>query len=310
MSETSATIIGAAGGIGASVTTELVRQGLFDVLHLVDVRTNVLEADRIDLRESAVVAGGVPPRITVHDPHSARELDRPSDLVICAATLGERPGRSRSSFAATNWELLESLAEPIRHAAGESGMVLVITNPIDAMAARLARAVGMRDRIIGYSLNDSTRLRLAVADELGVTPDRVHAEALGVHGEELVPAFSRVRVDGEPVELAPEQRVRVVEAMDGWWERWHALNSGRSSTRSTAAGVAASVTAMRQGRTLPMSVATDGIDYLPDDAFVGYPTSFAGGRAAPDTEVDLAGAERAELSAAAESVRRLADSLG
>ncbi|GGD30339.1 L-lactate dehydrogenase [Microbacterium faecale] len=308
---TSATIIGAAGGIGQTVAAEFVARDLFDELHLVDLRTNLLEADRIDLSEASVAAGHQPPHITVEDPHSALHALGSSDFVVCAATLGEKPGQSRSSFAQVNWELLISLVPLISQVAGEHGTVLLVTNPVDAMAERLAREETIpRDRIIGYSVNDSTRLRVAIAAEVGVEPDRVQAHALGVHGEQLVPLYSGVRIDDEPVELDAGQRQRIDTWTEGWFARWHELKSGRSSIRSTAAGVASVVRATRSGAELPLSVSTDSVDFLPSSAFIGLPTSFAGGSAAVSDAFECTSEEKAALVEAATAVRDLAGQLG
>lgn len=305
------TIIGAAGAIGAAITTELVRRGGVEDLHLVDLRTNVLEADRIDLIESAVAADQRPPRVTVHDPHSAARADVPSDVVVCAATLGERPGQSRSSFAAMNWELLSSLGALIRHAAGDSGAVVLVTNPIDVMASRLAREQVIDDpqRITGYCMNDSTRMRVAVARQLGVEPHRVGAQALGLHGEVLVPMFSGVTLDGRRVELSDPQRAAVREELDTWFARWHSLESGRSSTRSTAVGVSLIVdTALRGGEALA-SASTNALPGLPDSVFIGLPVEFVDGRARARIPVHASDEEMAGLKAAAQRVLEMTDDL-
>ncbi|GGH46866.1 lactate/malate family dehydrogenase [Microbacterium album] len=301
---TSVTIFGAAGGIGASIASELVGQRLFDELRLVDPRVNVLEADRIDLIEAALVAGGPALRVVVDDGTASPEA--PSELVICAATRGERLGESRSAAAAANWALLRSLAPALAAAAGDTGLILLVTNPVDAMAALLSRepGIGGPGRVLGYSLNDTTRLRAAIGRELSVDPARVDALALGLHGEQVVPLFSRVRVDDEPVALDAGQRARIVADFEGWFGRWHRLDSGRTSARATAAGVAELVRRLRDGRSFPTSTATDPVASLPGGSFVALPVTVAGGSAVPD-DLDCDEDEHAALAEAALTVKRL-----
>lgn len=305
------TVIGAAGAIGSSILGELHRQRLFKTFNLFDPRSNVLEALRIDLTEAAITSGDDPPRINIFDSEAGATNEISSDLVICAATLGEKPGLSRSSFAAMNWELLKSLVPLIEGAAGARGSVLLVTNPIDVMAARLAQETKMldEDRIMGYSLNDSTRLRAAIAAELVVKVQRVSAQALGMHGEALVPMFSDVRVDGERVEISPARRERIMKWMDGWFDRWQSLGTGRSSTWSTGAGVAMTVQAMREERTMPVSIATTGVDFLPEGSFIALPGILQDGGVHVDGGFTAAFAEQERLVAAAERVRRMSADL-
>lgn len=303
------TIIGAAGSIGSKVVESLHQRRRFDVYRLVDPRVNVLEALRIDLTEAAVAEDTEPASILVADPSDA-EGDEPSDLVICAATVGERSGQSRSSFASMNWKLLDSLRPVIETAAGDTGLVLLITNPVDVMAEALCRASERLrdDQVLGYSTNDSTRMRVAVANELQVSPERVDAYALGLHGEQLVPIFSDVRVDGQVVALDSSQQARVVDHLDTWLDRWRSLEAGRSSTNATSAGASALVCAMREGRTAPVSISTTSLEFLPDDSHIAMPAVLTGNSVLPRIPA-VSDQERAGLVRAAERVKALADTL-
>ena len=50
--------------------------------------------------------------------------------------------------------------------------------------------------MLGYTFNDTLRLRTGVGLALGVPRRRVEAWVLGEHGDAAVPLFSRVRVGG------------------------------------------------------------------------------------------------------------------
>ena len=78
------------------------------------------------------------------------------------------------------------------------------------LADALHRLAGFPPRrIVGYSLNDSLRFRMALGRELGLHPNRIEAWVLGEHGSGQVPPFSRIRVDGRPLELDADARERV-----------------------------------------------------------------------------------------------------
>lgn len=70
---------------------------------------------------------------------------------------------------------------------------MLLSNPVDVLAQALGELSAIsKDRIVGYSLNDSIRFRAAIGRELGVAPERIAGLALGEHGDGQVPLFSDV----------------------------------------------------------------------------------------------------------------------
>ncbi|MGW1682003.1 hypothetical protein [Saccharopolyspora sp. NPDC002376] len=135
------------------------------------------------------------------------------------------PTGGRGDFLAASWDLLSGLAPVLERCAAEGGVVQLLTNPVDIMAECLRRATSLRpERILGYSLNDSARLPMVVARELGVATSRVRAWVLGEHGAGQVPLFSRVLLDGEPIALAEDAMERIEADIRGWFARWSALS--------------------------------------------------------------------------------------
>ena len=153
-------------------------------------------------------------------------------LVVCAST-ALTANTSRDVYLQANAEIVDGIAERLT---GWHGVVVMVTNPVDPLTARLARALGDRRRVVGYTLNDSLRLRTSIAGSLGVPARAVEAWVLGEHGDRAVPVFSRVRVDGEPVTLTASQRAEAADFVRNWYRRHVALDSGRSSTWTSGAG--------------------------------------------------------------------------
>lgn len=257
----SAVILGAAGLVGSGVAARLVLGEGIERLTLYDTRTGVVAAHALDLGEAAALAG-VPAEIsTSTDP--ARLPG--ADLVVLAAAAAEPPSTNRRDFLRANLAVLADLAPHAARCAGELGVILVVTNPVDVVSALLQRETGLApERIVGYSLNDSVRLRIALARELSVPVHAVEAWVLGEHGQGQVPLFSSVRVHGSPVSIEPATRRRVRDDIDGWFARWSALRSGRSSGWTTPVGVAATVSAMRERGVVPASVWSGGRCGMPD----------------------------------------------
>lgn len=292
-------IIGAAGLVGSSAAASLATQGVGQELYLQDRRDNLVEAHRIDLSDAQAVLGVDRPRVLAGPP------DQPVDLVVVAASLPETPDGDRRDFLAANAQLLASLADQIRREAGDEGLVLLLTNPVDILADWLHRHHGFAaEQLIGYALNDSARFRLAIARELGTEVSSVTASVLGEHGKGQVPVFSSVRVDGQPVAWPNGAIDRIRADVDGWFERWSRLKPGRSSGWASGAGVMHLVRSLAAGEQVITTVATSGIDGLPE-TFMALPTHLKDGR--PRAVLpELPHREFSALREAGESIRHTA----
>jgi len=185
-------ILGAAGLIGSGVAAALATGDGCRELHLVDPRTDLLRAHLIDIAEAQVAAGSATTALSIAEADAAPEVD----LVIVAASAPETPEGDRKHFLAANLRLLRALVPTVQRMIGERGVVLLLSNPVDVLADALLRLTGLPPhRIIGYSLNDTLRFRMAIGRELGVHAGRVEAWVLGEHGSGQVPLFSCIRLD-------------------------------------------------------------------------------------------------------------------
>ena len=289
-------IIGAAGTVGSS--------GIGQELFLVDVRKNLVAGHAIDIADAQTLTGVPSPRITPGTPQ-----DGPVDVVVVAASKPEVPHGDRRDFLSANAALLGTLLPQIESLAGDHGLVLLLSNPVDILAGWLARESSLpRHRILGYSLNDSARFRSAVARELGVGVDRVQGMVLGEHGNGQVPLYSGVRLDGEPLALDPDQRRRVDADVHGWFHRWSELETGRSSGWATGAGVRHLLEELAAGRPVVTTASGTGLEDYPE-AFIALPARRSGGRVqalSPETDPQ----ETRDLLEAARRVRDEVDALG
>lgn len=266
-------VIGAAGLVGSSVVTQLAVQGFGHTLYAQDRRDNVLEAHRLDQMDAQVILGRDRPQIIAGSPP-----DGDCDLVIVAASLPENPDADRRDFLAGNTGLLESLAEEVKRQVGESGVLLLLTNPVDILADWLCREQGFDpDRVIGYALNDTARFRQAIAREVEVPPSAVDAMVLGEHGKGQVPIFSTVTIHGHPVDWPAGAQDRIRADIDGWFQRYSKLRAGRSSGWATGHGVAHLVQGLMDGQSVLTTASTRGIDGFPP-TFMALPTRLHAGR--------------------------------
>lgn len=247
-------ILGASGLTGAGLAHQLSLTDEFDEIVLFDLKENVLQAHAIDMREAQIVAGRTRARLVVVPLADAVDQE-PVDLVVFAASLPETPDGTREAFLQGNLGVLEAVRPAITALAGETGLVMIVTNPADVLATCLADSSDIHpSRIFGYCLNDSARFIAAISRELEVDPGRIEALVVGEHGDGQVLVWSGVRLDGEPLLLGDEQRARIDADARGWFRRWSDLRPGRSSGWTTPLGSARTIAGLAAGEPMPVAV--------------------------------------------------------
>lgn len=291
-------LVGGAGGVGASVAFNLVLLRRDDEIVLVDNRPQMVTSHLMDLDQVLELSPGA--RLRAGDADDARD----ADVVVLLSATPLTVDTSRLEYLAKNAVIADALIPP------EDGVIVVVTNPVDPLVTRLQRRTGLdRRRVLGYTINDSLRLRTGLARALGVPPGSVDAWAIGEHGDLSVPLFDRVAVNGEPVRPTRDQAVAAEEYFRTWYVRHVALDSGRSSTWTSGLGIARMVAALDgDGELWPASVVLDG-EYGIDGVALTVPVTIGRGGAAQIHEWGLALRELDELRAAAELVRTAAASV-
>ena len=297
------TIVGGAGGVGASTAFNLALLRDAHEIVLVDTRPEMIVSHVMDLEQVLELSPGC--TVRGGEPSDIRDAD--SVFVLSASPL--TVGTARLEYLAENARIADELAAGIDPA--WPGVLLVVTNPVDPLVTRLHRRIGLdRRRVIGYTINDSLRLRTGLAKALGLPPGSVDAWALGEHGDLSVPLLDRVTVHGEPVRAMPEQATAALEYFRTWYVRHVALDSGRSSTWTSGLGVARMITATASGpgELWPASVVLDG-EYGIHDVAVTVPVTLGRGGVEKIHEWTLAPADLDALRASAEVVRTATDGI-
>ena len=293
-------ITGGAGGVGSSVAFNLLlATHPYEVL-LFDNRPNMITSHTMDFEQVLEQGASGSVRAGAEGELAA------ADLVIAAGAAPLTVNTSRMVYLADNAAIVGALLDQLP--AGWPGILILVTNPVDPLCTWARERSGIpRERLLGYTLNDSLRLRTAIGAELGVEPGRVDAWVIGEHGDESVALFERVLIDGEPVALDADQRERVIEFIRSWYTRHVALDSGRSSTWTSGLGLARMVEAIRAdaGELWPASVVLEG-EYGIEGASLGVPVRLGRGGVAELPKWDLEPEESAALRAGAETVRTAA----
>src|ERR1044072_9576604 len=125
-----------AGNIGGSMAHLALLKGLGDVV-MFDVIEGLPQGKALDLSHAGPVEG-FDGNVTGTNKYEDIEG---ADFCIVTAGIARKPGMSRDDLLGTNAKILTSVADGIKKHAPNS-LVIVITNPLDAMVTLMQRALG------------------------------------------------------------------------------------------------------------------------------------------------------------------------
>ena len=204
-----------------------------------------------------------------------------------------------------------------------SDIVIVISNPLDAMVTLCQKITGIPyNRIIGQAgVLDSARFATFIAWELGVSVRDVTALTLGGHGDDMVPLVRYANVSGIPVMELLERKygdaAKAKEVMEAMVNRTRkaggevvALLKTGSAFYSPASSTIAMVESVLrdQKRVLASCVYLNG-EFGVKGYFVGVPTVLGAGGVEKIIEFKLNAEEQAMMDKSVAAVKGLVDTL-
>jgi L-lactate dehydrogenase len=191
-------IIGA-GSVGAAIAYASLVRGVADELVLLDVNAAKAEAEVLDLRHGLQFV----PHATVQGGDEV-ELCDGADVIVFTAGAKQHPGQSRLDLATSNAALCRS-ALPVLRAHAPSAIVLMVTNPVDVVTMVAQDVLDDRTgRVFGSgTVLDTSRLRVLLAERLGISVASVHAAIAGEHGDTSFALWSTASVGGMPLSEVP-----------------------------------------------------------------------------------------------------------
>jgi malate dehydrogenase len=301
------TVVGA-GMVGGTVA-QLVAQGDYADVVLVDIVEGLPQGKALDLMEAGPVLG-YDTRLIGTNGYAETE---DSDVVVITSGIARKPGMSRDDLLKTNMGIVQSVTKEVATASPDA-VIVVVSNPLDAMCHVALDTSGWpRERVIGQAgILDSARFRTFIAMELDVSVEDVSAFVLGGHGDSMVPLSRYSTVAGIPItELIAPDRLKEIEqrTADGGAEIVGLLKTG-SAYYAPAASVAEMVEAVVQDkkRILPCSVLLKG-EYGIDGLYVGVPVKLGADGLEQVIEITLTDDERAALRGSADGVQGLVDAM-
>ena len=277
MSRKKVTVVGA-GNVGASLAQAVALTNLADVV-LIDIpETGGMPAGKgLDILEAGSVYG-----YSIHVSGGTDwALTKGSDIVVVTAGVPRKPGMSRDDLLSINAKIVGDVGMKIKINA-PNALVIVVSNPLDAMCTVLQRATGFpRERVLGMAgVLDSARMKAFIAEELKVSVENVDGFVLGGHGDTMVPLPRFTTVAGIPLSefLSAEKVAAIMQrTRDGGAEIVKLLEKG-SAYYAPAASVCEMIEAilLDKKKILPCAVMLNG-EYGVNGFFVGVPAILGSG---------------------------------
>ncbi|WP_247004116.1 malate dehydrogenase [Halosolutus gelatinilyticus] len=308
-------IIGGASTIGVTVTYTLISANPTLDVTLVDPDEATAWGHSLDITHSRFHSAGAPVDAETADSFGTvrsvgvdelANLD--PDIVVFTAAAPQPADATDADARAAELEANRAIVDDV--AGGLRTLdpvpVLVLSNPIDRITYRLWKRLGWsRDRFIGYSLSETSRTAYRIGELQDVHPATVSCPVMGEHGEGIVPIFSRLRINGEPMSLPEPQRADVrgyVRAIP--FEIAKERGVSETSRWVTSAGVARLIRAMSTDgtATLCLSTPVDG-EYGLVDGCLSVPVSLTTTGVDEIIEWDLSDDENRRLRSAHSAIR-------
>jgi len=301
------TVVGA-GNTGATCA-QLIAQRDYGEVVLTDIKEGLPQGKALDINQMGPILGF---EATITGTNSYEETAG-SDVVVITAGLPRQPGMSRDDLVTTNEGIVKSVTEHAV-AASPDAVVIVLSNPLDAMCHVAQRASGFpKERVFGQAgILDTARFRTFIAWATGSSVKDVQALVLGGHGDQMVPVVSATTVGGVPLaRLVGEEAIEpmVERTRKGGGEVVELL--GTSAWYAPGAAVVQMVDAvlLDEKRLLPCTALLEG-EYGIDDLYMGVPVKLGAGGVEEIVELELTEQEQAWLAASADAVREVVALLG
>jgi malate dehydrogenase len=300
-----------AGNIGGTLAHLIGLKQLGDVV-LFDVFGGVAAGKALDIMQAGPVEG-FDAIMTGGSDYAAIQG---ADVVIVTAGFARTPGMSRDDLIGKNAGVIAQVADGIRSHCPEA-FVIVITNPLDAMVWVMKEKSGLpTNRVVGMAgVLDSSRFRLFLAHEFGVSVQDVTAFVLGGHGDSMVPLIRYSAVAGIPVPdlirmgWSTQAKIDAIveRTRNGGGEIVKLLERGSAFYAPASSAIAMAESFLRdQKRVLPCAAWLTG-EYGIKDMYVGVPAVIGAGGVERVVEITLNPDEKAAFDKSCGTVRELID---
>ena len=292
-------VIGA-GNVGAMVASRVIDAGLSDVV-LMDIVPGLAKGKALDISDARPIFAST---VKITGTEDYQDI-KGSGIAVITAGLARKPGMSRDDLLRKNAAIIKDASNQLKKYC-PSSIVIVVTNPLDAMTYLVMATTGFAPRkVIGMAgVLDSARfLNIASSKIAFVDKDKVFM--MGGHGDSMV-AINRSEELPEDVfrESSEKTRSRGKEIVE------HLKTGSAYFSPSAAVFYMLKAILKDEGKTMCASAYLEG-QYGEKGIYIGVPLILDSSGVKEILEVSLAPGEKTAFKKSAQairdSIRRLAE---
>lgn len=292
-------VIVGTGSVGAAVAFDMVMNHACDDLILIDINKEKSWAEATDLQHSLGYSGS-----KMRVKNGEYEECNDADIVVIAAALPYIAGQTRLDMLEKAAGIMNNIVPNIMKS-GFSGIIVVITNPVDVMSYYVHKLSGLpASKVIGTGTAlDSARLKYHLADVMSVDPQSVHALCMGEHGDSQIIPWSQITVGGKKfLDIINDNKMRLKGfnlnsvTEDIKKIAYRIVNAKGATTFGIAATTVQIVKAILrdENKVIPVSAMLNG-EYGESDTYAGVPAVLNNQGVKELVEYHLIESEKAEL---------------
>jgi L-lactate dehydrogenase len=300
------------GNVGATFAYALVLSGLASEIVLIDANHQRAEGEAADIAHA--VPFSKPTRVWAGDYADCAG----AAVTVIAAGAAQRPGEDRLSLVKRNDGIFAQVV-PAVAGANPDGIIVVATNPVDALAYRTWQRSGLpAERVIGSgTILDTARFRSLLAAHFDVDARSVHAYIAGEHGDSEVPLWSAASIGGMHLrayclanDIPYDEAALETIFTDTRDAAYRIIEQKGATFYAVAAGLMRITEAILRDQNTVLPVSTLVRDYHGiDDVYLSLPAIIGGEGIRRTLRLELTDDEAAGLRHSAQVLRSTLDSL-
>ncbi|MDC4230793.1 MAG: lactate dehydrogenase [Nitrosopumilus sp.] len=297
-------IIGS-GRVGTSIAFLCVSNALDDVLLINRTKDKAIG-------ESLDVANAIPStsKFSIHGTNDYSKLTG-SDIVVIAASTGVY-AKDRTENIISQVIMIKEIAEKIKRYC-PSAIVLLVSNPLDVLTYFFQRETNFsRFKIIGVASSlDSSRFRYFISEKFSIPQSSIsNAIVLGEHGDSMVPIFSNVLVNGNPLlsMIDDDEKDSMISDIQNYWKKLRNYKSrSQFGIAKNTYDVLDAITNSKEF-SIPASVVLEG-EYGESNVAMGVPVKINQNGILEIQKIELDVSESALLKISSNKIRNYIDSI-
>lgn len=261
-------IIGGAGLLGSTTAFMVGIKNILEEIKLVDLNKSVLGSHVMDMEQAML-------------PISKTKISKAEysdlydcDIILITASLPERKVDNRNEYLQGNLRIVKPICENLKKYNKDS-IVITCTNPVDVFNYVTWRLLGWdKNKLLGFSLNDTLRMKWAIANVTDKEYEKLNGICIGEHGDGQVRLFEQMTYDGKPMKLTHDDINGATKLTADWFREYQELDSKRTTGWTSAVNLTKILEAVAtdSGEIIPCSTIFTG-EYGYEGLSMGMPVA-------------------------------------